>query len=87
MKDSYDKSIQLVCITCADSNFEYNDEKTWIKCNRCKREYNGGYDELVELNQENIANQLEESKQEIKKDLQEDLNKMFKDSFKNIKLK
>jgi ribosomal protein L37AE/L43A len=87
MKDSYDKSIKLFCITCGDSNFEYNEDKTWIKCNRCNREYEGGYDELVELNQENITSELEKTKSEIKTDLQEDLNKMFKNVFKNRKLK
>lgn len=87
MKDSYDKSIKLVCITCGDSNFDYNEDKTWIKCNRCDRHYDGGYDELVELNQENIDNELENTKSEIKADLQEDLNKIFKKAFKNRKLK
>jgi ribosomal protein S27E len=48
MKDSYNKSIQLRCITCGDKDFEFNEEKTWVKCNRCGKEYLGGYDELVE---------------------------------------
>ncbi len=90
MKDSYNKSIQLHCITCGDSDFEFNEAKTWIKCNRCGKEYLGGYDELVELNQENINQELEESKEEITKDLKNDLTKMFKDAFKgnkNIKFK
>lgn len=90
MKDSYNKSIQLLCITCGDSDFEFNEEKTWIKCNRCGKEYSGGYDELVELNQENINQKLEETKKEISNDLKDDITKMFKDAFKgnkNIKFK
>lgn len=90
MKDSYNKSIQLRCITCGDSDFEFNEDKTWIKCNRCGREYLGGYDELVELNQENINRELDETKKEITKDLQDDITKMFKDALKgskNIKFK
>lgn len=90
MKDSYDKSIQLRCITCGDTSFEFNEEKTWVKCNRCGKEYLGGYDELVELNQENISRELENTKEEIAKDLKNDLNKMMKDAFKgnkNIKFK
>jgi ribosomal protein S27E len=63
MKKSYDKTINLKCITCGDSDFEFNDDKTWIKCNRCGREYQGGYDELVELNQEIINLELEKLKQ------------------------
>ena len=32
MKDSFNKSIQLRCIVCGDSDFEMNEDKTWIKC-------------------------------------------------------
>ncbi len=90
MKKSYDKKILLKCITCGDSDFEFNDDKSWIKCNRCNREYSGGYDELVELNQQTINQQIEETKSEITKDLKNDLNEMLKNTFKgnkNIKFK
>jgi len=90
MKDSYNKNIQLRCISCGDTDFEFNDDKTWIKCNRCGKEYQGGYDELVELNQENINQELEDTKNEITKDLKDDITQMFRDAFKgnkNIKFK
>lgn len=90
MKDSYDKSIQLQCITCGETQFEYNDDKTWVKCNCCNREYLGGYNELLELNQENINQELTKTKEEIDKDLQKEMNQMFKKAFsgnKNIKFK
>lgn len=90
MKDSYDKNIQLRCISCGDTDFEFNDDKTWIKCNRCGKEYQGGYDELLELNQENINQELEDTKNEIAKDLKDDITQMFRDAFKgnkNIKFK
>ncbi|MFA5324842.1 MAG: hypothetical protein WC305_01595 [Bacteroidales bacterium] len=90
MKDNYNKSIQLRCITCGDTDFEFNEDKSWIKCNRCGKEYNGGYDELVELNQENINQELEKTKQEIGEDLQKEMEDMFKNAFKgnkNIKFK
>ncbi|MBP6979043.1 MAG: hypothetical protein PHD61_11405 [Bacteroidales bacterium] len=90
MKKSYDKNIQLRCISCGDTDFEFNDDKTWIKCNRCGKEYQGGYDELVELNQENINQELEDTKNEIAKDLKDDITQMFRDAFKgnkNIKFK
>lgn len=73
MKKSYDKKVQLKCISCGDSDFEFNDDKTWIKCNRCERVYQGGYDELLELNQETINNELEKTKTEISKDIQKDM--------------
>jgi ribosomal protein S27E len=90
MKESYDKSIKLRCITCGDTDFQFNDEKTWVKCNRCGKEYMGGYDELVELNQKEINDELDGTKEEITKDLKGDLTKMMKDAFKgnkNIKFK
>lgn len=90
MKNNYNKSIQLKCVTCGDSDFEFNDDKTWIRCNRCSKEYNGGYDELVELNQENINQEIEKTKDEIGKDLQKEFTDMFRKTFKgnkNIKFK
>ena len=90
MKDNYNKSIQLRCITCGDTDFDINDDKSWINCNRCGKEYNGGFDELVELNQENINQELEKTKEKIGKDLKKEMTDMFKKAFKgnkNIKFK
>ena len=48
MDKNYNKSIKLHCITCGDdSSFECNDNKSYIKCTKCNREYFGGYYELV----------------------------------------
>ncbi len=90
MKESYKKTIKLRCITCGDSDFEFNDDKSWIKCNRCGKEYPEGYDELVKLNQELINQELDKSKEEILKDTQKDITDMLKEAFKgnkNIKFK
>jgi len=90
MKDSYNKSIHLQCITCGDTDFEFSEDKSWVKCNRCGKEYLGGYDELVELNQEKINLELDMTKEEIGKDLQKDMIDMLKKEFKgnkNIKFK
>lgn len=86
MKEDYNRSIKLRCTTCGDdSSFESNEDKTYIKCIRCGREYFGGYDELVELNQEAINNELESLKNEALGDLKADIYKMFKDAFKGNK--
>lgn len=82
MKDSYNKQIQLLCITCGGTDFEFNEDKSYIKCNCCNREYLGGYDELVALNQEVINDELEKSKNEITEDLKQDITNMFKNAFK-----
>lgn len=50
MKKEYSKDIELRCIVCgSDSHFEFNEDKTVVKCTLCNREYTGGYDELADL--------------------------------------
>lgn len=82
MKESYNKKTKLQCITCGDSDFKHDENKSWIKCNRCGKEYKGGYDELVELNQGNIDRDKDFMKKEVKEDLQKDLSEMFRKAFK-----
>jgi len=83
MKKDYSKSIQLRCVVCgSDSDFEYNDDKSYIKCRKCNREYPGGYDELVELNRALIDEELEHTKNEIVRDARKELNAALKKSFK-----
>jgi len=86
MKDSYNRSVQLQCITCGDADFEFNEDKTWIKCKRCGREYIGGYDELVELNQNRISQTIDDFKNEIAKDIKDDIRNALKGN-KYLKLK
>ncbi|HEY5509426.1 MAG TPA: hypothetical protein VIK10_00195 [Prolixibacteraceae bacterium] len=46
---------KLQCINCgSDSQFEINDDKSFVKCISCGREYPGGETELVKLNVENL---------------------------------
>ncbi|MEF9479270.1 hypothetical protein OWR28_17390 [Chryseobacterium sp. 1B4] len=90
MKENYNFSINLRCQTCGNSDFEYNEDRTWVKCNNCNREYNGGYDELVEANKSEINDEVSRMKNEVTKDLQKDINKMLKNAFsgnKNIRFK
>ncbi len=84
MKDYQNIKVKLLCITCGDSNFTLNEDKTFAKCNRCGKEHHGGYDELVELNQKAIEQKLNKTKQEIEKELKTMFHKSFKNN-KNIK--
>lgn len=79
MKSNYNRSIRLRCVVCgSDSDFEHNEDNSYVKCSRCNKEYLGGYDELVELNQEYIAEELEGIKAEVTKDLEKDLTSSFR---------
>lgn len=91
MKKSYDRAIQLRCVVCGSADdFEFNEDKTYVKCKKCNREYHGGYDELVELNQAHIQDELDDMKAEVEQDaakyLQDSLKKAFKGN-KFIKFK
>lgn len=91
MKGPYKKSIQLRCIVCGSADdFEYNEDKSYVKCKKCNKEYLGGYNELVEYNQEYIQDELDDLKQEVKNDVERDIQDIFKKAFKgskNIKFK
>ncbi|MFC2110646.1 hypothetical protein ACFLRU_07040 [Bacteroidota bacterium] len=78
MKNSYKKSVKLLCITCGESDFESEEDKTEIICKICNRKHLGGYDELLELNQENIDSEIEKTTEEVLKDFEKDFNKLFK---------
>jgi DNA-directed RNA polymerase subunit RPC12/RpoP len=85
MKTNYTE--KLICATCgSDSNFEFNEDKSYIKCTSCNREYLGGYDELLELNHETINKVKQQIAQEAKNEILNHLKDTFKDN-KNIKIK
>jgi hypothetical protein len=87
MKNSIEKSGQLRCISCGDTTFEYNDDKSWVKCLCCGKEYLNGYNELLELNKPRIAQELKDTEQkDLQKELKNELEKAFRNN-KNIKFK
>ena len=85
MKENYNRDILLKCIVCGDTDLDYVKNESCVKCNRCGKEYPGGYDELVQLNQLYIEEQIEIMKTEIEKDTQKELDDAFKKVFKNSK--
>ena len=78
-------TIKLRCATCgSDEHFEFNEDKSYIKCTMCNREYFGGIEELKELNVDvfdEVKNQIEE---DAKSYIKDELRKAFK-YCKNIK--
>lgn len=85
LKDSYD--IRLRCATCGcEDQFEYNNDKSYIKCTFCNKEYFGGIEELKELNQD----AFDEVKEKMQKDAASYIKDQFKKAFrgnKHIKIK
>jgi len=91
LKDNYSFSVQLKCIVCGhDDCFESNDDKSFIKCTNCGKEYFGGYDELVDCNNEIINEGIDAKTEEIHSDVVKEINDMIKNAFsgnKHIKIK
>ena len=86
MKDNYSYSIQLRCVVCgSEDHFDYNEDKSYIKCTNCGKEYFGGYDQLVSCNQDQIDEVKEIATEVVSNDLQKELNKMLNDAFKGNK--
>lgn len=76
MKDIY--SIKLRCATCGNEVFfEFNNDKSYVKCTFCNREYIGGIEELKELNNEVVEEVKEEIRQDAIKHIQDELRKVF----------
>ena len=44
------------CMDCFEERFDWNDDKSYVRCKVCGREYLGGYNELVDLNRKYIEN-------------------------------
>lgn len=85
LKDSYE--IRLRCATCGcDDQLEFNEDKSYVKCTFCNREYFGGIDELKELNQDAFDEVKEEIENDAASYLKEELAKALK-GCKNIKFK
>lgn len=85
MKTEY--SIKLRCATCrCDDQFEFNEDKSYVKCTFCNREYLGGIEELKELNVETIEEVKERLREDASKYIHDELKKAFKGN-KYIKFK
>lgn len=83
--NKYNRDIQLRCETCGGEEFESNEDKSYVECKLCNREYHGGYDELVEYNQRHIQENLEEMKKEVVSDFKKEFSEKLRKSLKGNK--
>lgn len=66
LKNDYSRDIKLRCVVCGDTeSFKVDDNDQTIICEKCGREYPGGRDELIELNQLLIDEEVEDIKAEV----------------------
>ncbi|MFZ4862968.1 hypothetical protein ACL9RF_12380 [Sphingobacterium sp. Mn56C] len=77
-------NVTLYCPICGQSDFECNDNKSYVKCNNCEREFHGGIDELAEFNHAEIENEVQKYGQALLDDFAKNLERKFKN---NIHLK
>lgn len=82
MEKQYSKSLR--CNTCGGENFEFNEDKSFVKCNNCGREYPGEYEELLQYNQDVQDEVFEEMEQDAENMIIKQLQQVFK-NHKNIK--
>lgn len=62
------------CIDCFEERFEWNKDKSYVRCKVCGKEYLGGYNELVDLNRKYIdKNGLDMYRQDIIDAIKENL--------------
>lgn len=80
-------SIKLRCVICGcNDQFEFNEDKSYVKCTFCNREYFGGIEELQELNRDLINEVKDEIKNDAIKYMQKEIEKAFKGN-KYVKIK
>lgn len=86
MKSNYQTSVSLACQICGGKDFDVNDDKTFVKCNTCNREYPGGIAELKQMNEQRVQAAVEQLGQNMVADVEKELKKKLR-KFKSIKLK
>lgn len=85
MKEIY--NVKLRCATCgSEEHFECNEDKSYVKCTLCNREYLGGIEELKAYNEEVFVAVKEEIAEDAKAYIQDRLRKALI-GCKNIKFK
>ena len=80
MKNNLNRTAELVCPTCANSQFSFDEELPPIdrmyKCTDCGNTFS--HSDMLDSNDEIIQNTIEEVKTEIVNDIRQDFKKMFK---------
>lgn len=73
---------KLRCITCAGEDFEFNEDKSHMKCTKCGHEYLGGYNELLQCHQDAQDKARSRLKKDIEDMVKSELRKVVKEAKK-----
>ena len=78
--DKFYINFEPQCAECGcKDQFEHNEDFTFIKCINCGKEYPGGRDELIKLNEEQLkAQYIAEHGKELKETLLSKMNRAKK---------
>lgn len=79
-------TVSLICATCGQADFDHNEDKSWVKCLNCDREYAGGIDELAQFNQASIQDAVNNFGQNLVDDFAKKIETKFRNN-KYIKLR
>lgn len=85
MKKNYSFSVTLKCPVCGSTDIDLSDDKSYGKCNMCNKEFSGGYDELVQLNQATIDAAVEDRKADILKVFEKEFHDRLKSTLRRNK--
>ena len=85
MKSKYEMSVPLVCKSCQSKDIYLSEDKRFARCNQCQKEYPGGYDELVSVNQPRIDAELKKLQAKVVKDAEKEMNDMLKKALSGSK--
>lgn len=73
-------NVTLYCPTCGLSDFYHDEDKSYIKCNNCEREFHGGLEEVLEYNQKQVDEALEQESEKLLNDFGKTLENQFKNN-------
>lgn len=77
--EKYNRSIRLLCSTCAGSDFEFEDAAGPLRCTSCDRVFMR--EELIAENGEIIEAEVAEAKAEILSDVTKELRDSLRKAF------
>jgi len=86
--DKYNRTINLLCPVCGNTEMEYSDDADVVKCVGCGKELTK--DELIQENGVSIDAHVDKIKNELTKDIQKEFENILKNAFKgskNIRIK